>query len=80
MPKKLTLSMDEKVIEQAKLFAKKSKRSLSELIESYLKKIIDEKMDDADLELLNIKGLITLDKDFDEKKEIREIVAKKHMG
>jgi len=80
MSKKLTLSMDEKVIEKAKLFAKRSNRSLSELIESYLKKITDQSMDDADIELLNIKGLISLDKDFDEKKEIRDILVKKHQA
>ncbi|MEM1121872.1 MAG: DUF6364 family protein, partial [Bacteroidota bacterium] len=36
MDKKLTLSLNESVIENAKIFAKKNKISLSKLIESYL--------------------------------------------
>lgn len=36
MDKKLTLSLDQRIIEQAKIYAKTNKTSLSKLIESYL--------------------------------------------
>ena len=40
MKKKLTLSIDESIIEIAKEYAKGTDRSLSELIESYLARIL----------------------------------------
>jgi hypothetical protein len=39
MDVKLTLSLDKKVIDQAKKYAKRNKTSLSKLIESYLGKV-----------------------------------------
>ncbi len=43
MDKKLTLKLDKYVIERAKEYASLHKRSLSRLIESYLKSLIDQK-------------------------------------
>jgi hypothetical protein len=40
MNKKLTLSIDETVIEEAKSYAKEHKKSLSSIIEDYLSKIM----------------------------------------
>ena len=42
MKKKLTLTIDEKIKERAKLAAKKRGVSVSELVEGYLKKISSE--------------------------------------
>lgn len=79
MNTKLTLSIDKEVIERAKEFAKKSNRSLSELIETYLSKITDIADDDSDKELEAIKGIISLPEDFDEKQVVRNILTEKHL-
>ena len=42
MQTKLTLTLDQGIIEQAKLYAKDKGRSLSELIENYLKVVLDD--------------------------------------
>ena len=79
MNTKLTLSIDKDVIMRAKDFAKKSNRSLSEIIESYLDKITDTVSEDSDRELERITGIISLPKGFDEKAEIRKILTGKHL-
>ena len=43
MSTKLTLTVDENVIESAKEYAKRNKRSLSNIIEEYLKSLTDTK-------------------------------------
>ncbi|MEM7660505.1 MAG: DUF6364 family protein, partial [Bacteroidota bacterium] len=42
MNTKLTLTIEKSVIEKAKAYAKKSGRSLSDLIESYLLRLVSE--------------------------------------
>jgi len=42
MDTKLTLKLDKNVIEQAKKYASSHKRSLSRLIESYLKSLVNQ--------------------------------------
>ncbi len=79
MSVKLTLSIDEGVIRRAKKFAKQSNRSLSEMVESYLARITDDKIDDSDDELMKVLGVIQLPDDFNEKDEIRKIMASKYM-
>jgi hypothetical protein len=80
MATKLTLSIDKRVIEKAKRFAKRSNRSLSDIIETYLTRITSTDIDDSDSELSEILGVIELPEDFDEKEEIRNIRIKKHQG
>lgn len=82
MNTKLTLSLDKSVIEAAKDYAKKSGRSLSQIIETHLRKITyqadypDPTMAE---ELKSLYGCIDLPSDFDEKKEIRDIKFKKYL-
>lgn len=81
MQKKLTLSINEHIIERAKSYAKNTGRSLSEIIESYLEKITKPEQDeDEDKELKQILGIISLPEDFDEKEAIREIQYNKHIN
>ncbi|MFM9055332.1 MAG: DUF6364 family protein [Bacteroidota bacterium] len=77
---KLTLSIDEAVIARAKVYARKNGRSLSELIQHYLESITSEK-NEAELsaKLSRLLGAVKLPKDFDEKKELRTILEKKHL-
>lgn len=79
MQSKLTLSLDKNVIEKAKYFAKASNRSLSEIVETYLKNITDAKDPTYDKELDEVSGIIALPLDFDEKVEMRKIMATKHL-
>lgn len=48
MDTKLTLKLDKVVIEQAKEYASSNKRSLSRIIESYLKSLINQEKNKAD--------------------------------
>ena len=81
MTTKLTLTVEKEVIERAKVYAQKTVRSLSELIESHLESLIHEKKDQEKLSprLKKIVGSVKLPKDFDEKKELRKILEKRHL-
>ncbi len=79
MNTKLTLSIDREVINRAKEFAKKSNRSLSEIIETYLDRTTNAMNDDTDSELEKVRGIISLPKDFDEKIAIRNRLTDKHL-
>lgn len=75
---KLTLSIDNRVIKRAKYFAKKSNRSLSNIVETDLDKITREDDPEVDDELDQITGIIDLPDDIDVKKDIRTILAGKY--
>ena len=67
MTNKLTLTVERKVIEQAKIYAKDTGRSLSDLIESYLISLINEKHGEEKLspKLKSLVGSVKLPKNFD---------------
>ncbi|MBZ0242470.1 MAG: DUF6364 family protein, partial [Bacteroidales bacterium] len=73
METKLTLRLNEKVIERAKIYAKNHKISLSKMIESYLDSLTTEiaEKDKAAITPLvkSLSGVIDLPADFDYKKE-----------
>ncbi len=78
---KLTLTVDKEVIEKAKVYAKNTGRSLSDVIESYLE-ILTAQEPETKIESSKIKkisGVVKLPKDFDEKKEIAAYLKKKHL-
>ncbi len=84
MDAKLTLKLDKQVIDRAKKYAASHKRSLSRMVESYLKSVIDKDAPEADEEIEIspfIKSMATgvrLPKDLDHKKIYGEHLAKKH--
>ena len=80
MDKKLTLSLNESVIENAKVFAKKNKISLSKLIEAYLKSIVDNKTKSVEITPLveSLSGVITLPTDFDIRDEYTKYLIEKY--
>ena len=51
MSTKLTLSFDKKVIEKAKEYARSNGRSLSNIIEEYLKSLVQSNMNDDDFKI-----------------------------
>jgi Family of unknown function (DUF6364) len=83
MQTKLTLSLEKDVIENAKLFAKGTGRSLSEMVENYFRSLTENntaKTEDLYHAKLNkISGVITLPKDFDEKKSMEEYLENKYI-
>lgn len=72
MATKLTLTVEERIIEKAKKYAKQTGRSLSELVENYLGTLVDENQDlqQVSPKLRKIIGSVKLPDDFDEKKEL----------
>lgn len=80
MRAKLTITVEKSVIERAKLYAKSTGRSLSEIIETYLKTITQEtSANELSPKLRKIVGVANLPEDFDEKEELRSVIEKKHI-
>lgn len=81
MTTKLTLTVEKDVIERAKSYAKRTGRSLSDLIEKYLENITQEEKRDKELSprLKKIVGSVKLPKNFNEEKALRAYFEKKHL-
>jgi Family of unknown function (DUF6364) len=91
MDTKLTLSIDRKVIERAKKYAKQERRSISDIVENYLKLLTNDIRRDEVNEVQEKKGkYIIKDKwrgafklnfpdDVDYKEILEEEIWKKHM-
>ena len=80
MQTKLTLTLEQSIIERAKLYAKDKGRSLSELIENYLKVVLEDNQQKVMLSpsIKKLKGSIKLPEDFDYKKELTEALSAKY--
>ena len=82
MDTKLTLTMEQSVIEKAKIYAKEKERSLSDLVESYFKAITKE----TKVETLkgtpivkSLKGSFHMPDNFDYKKELTKTLSEKYL-
>ena len=80
MTTKLTLTVEKEIIESAKVYARKNGRSLSALIENYLKALVqrDNAKEDLSPKVKSLLGSIKVPKDFDYKKELQEVLFKKY--
>lgn len=79
MVKKLTLTVDESTIEKAKIYAQNTGRSLSGIVEKYLKTLVFEDNEiEIEENIARLSGKIQLPENFDEEKELREYLEKKH--
>lgn len=80
MDKKLTLSLDERVIEEAKIYAQHHQISLSRLIESYLNSLIENKPEDVPITPLveSISGVVHIPHDFDYKHDYTDYLLEKY--
>lgn len=80
MDKKLTLSLNKSIIESAKDYAKSHDTSLSKLIESYLFTLVkrQEKATEITPLVESLSGVISLDKDFDEKDTYADYLIEKY--
>jgi Family of unknown function (DUF6364) len=81
MTTKLTLTIDDSVIHSAKKYAESNNRSLSHVVENYLKTLSSTPKDENAIspKVLKLLGVIKLPKDFDYKKEISNAIIKKHL-
>ena len=82
MNTKLTLTIEQEIIKRAKAYAKDKNRSLSDIIENYLKSLTND-APQAHGKALNpvvksLKGSFKMPSDLDYKKELRDRVEKKY--
>lgn len=80
MNTKLTLTIDTQVITKAKRYAKNSGRSLSDLIENYLKNITSAEKDNFGIspKVKALMGTFKVPKDLDNKTELSNILSEKY--
>jgi len=82
MNTKLTLTIEQSLIEKAKHYAKSKGRSLSDIVENYLKVIIKEeniKVIDSTPIASSLRGSFKAPKDFDYKEELSKGLSKKYL-
>jgi len=80
MDKKLTLSLDQSIIERAKIYAKTNDISLSKLIELYLTTLTKRKTTSSKITPLvkSLSGVISFEKNFDEKNAYSDYLIDKY--
>lgn len=83
MNTKLTLTIEKEVIERAKNYAKLKNRSLSDIIENYLKTLTKSNSEIKNAKLnpavVSLKGSFKMPKDMDYKKELKDRLEKKYL-
>lgn len=80
MTTKLKLNREEKVITSTQKYAKSKSKSLSHLVENYLKHIgVEEsKKSSGSLKVSRLRGVIKLPDNYDYKVELTYAIYKKH--
>jgi Family of unknown function (DUF6364) len=81
MTTKLTLTIEDTVIHSAKDYAQKKGKSLSSVVENYLRSLTAKQPDSDDISprVKKLMGVIKLPEDFDYKKALGSSLAKKYM-
>ena len=83
MNTKLTLTIEQKIIERAKNYAKEKNRSLSDIIENYLKILTSEerkqKINMLSPIVKSLKGSFKMPKNMDYKKELGNRLEEKYL-
>jgi hypothetical protein len=83
MNTKLTLTIEQTIIERAKKYANNKGRSLSDIIENYLKAITtDDNAENIELTPIvkSLKGSFKAPQNFDYKKELSKSLIEKYTG
>lgn len=80
MTTKLTLTVEKEVIESAKVFARNKGRSLSDLIENYLKALVqkENKEEDFSPKVKELLGSVKLPEDYDYKRDLQDQLHQKY--
>jgi hypothetical protein len=82
MGTKLTLNIDKEVTVKAKVYARNAGRSLSDLVENYLKLLTkNSSIEDSEYtpRVKSLLGSVTVPKDFDYKNEIADNLINKYL-
>lgn len=80
MNKKLTLSLDEDIIQKAKTYASQTGKSLSSLVEDFFKNLTEKpSSNQLSSKIKRLSGKIEIPADFDLKKELRKGLEEKHL-
>ena len=83
MNTKLTLTIEQEIIQQAKEYAKLKNRSLSNIIENYLKVLItnneNKKTEMSSPIVSSLRGSFKAPNNFDYKEELRKRVEEKYL-
>jgi len=81
MNTKLTLTIEQSIIKKAKQYAKGKGRSLSDIIENYLKAITNKSESEIELTPIvkSLKGSFKAPEDFDYKKELIKGLTEKYL-
>jgi len=80
MNTKLTLTIEDTVIDSAKKYARQKGKSLSDIVENYLKSISvsEESVQTLSPRVVKLMGSVKLPEDFDYKKELAKVLKEKH--
>lgn len=80
MTKKLTLTIEESLIEKMKIYAKGTQRSLSEMVEKYFESVVERKNNDDELspKIKKLAGSLKMPKDFDYEKALDDYYKEKY--
>jgi hypothetical protein len=80
MTTKLTLTMEDTVIDSAKKYARDNGKSLSDIVENYLKSIAIQEAPISELspKVTRLMGILKVPDDFDYKKELGDALAEKY--
>lgn len=83
MNTKLTLTIEQDVIQKAKDYARNKNRSLSDIIENYLKSLTNEETKEKTKSLSpivkSLKGSFKMPANFDYKEELRKGLEEKYI-
>ncbi len=80
MTTKLTLTINDAVVHSAKKYAQQEGRSLSDVVESYLKTISKKNVDENEIapRVKKLIGIIKLPDNFDYKKELAKSLINRY--
>lgn len=83
MNTKLTLTIEKSVIEKAKKYARKKDKSLSDIVENYLKAVTKDIPEDTENEITPTvskwRGAFKSDVDFDAKEDLTHRLSEKYL-
>lgn len=83
MNTKLTLVIEQEIIQKAKEYAKDKNQSLSNIIEHYLKSLVSKDIKKENTKLTpvvqSLKGSFKVPENFDYKRELGKAIEKKHL-
>ncbi len=80
MTTKLTLTIEHDVIDSAKKYARKKGKSLSDIVEHYLRSVSADENEEPEFSprVSRLLGSVKLPEDFDYKKELTGALTTKH--